>query len=465
MGVGFETGPAHRDRRAAARRRRSSPASTPRHRGRAVRRRRPRRRAPARGVRPLARADRDGLRVAHYLTLPALPGPGDRLPGLRPARRGLGPVRHRRPRRSTTASSARTRPGTCRSSSSSLGHVAALVLAHDRALVLYGQAQAAVRSQYWMLGDHGRLHDAGAVAARAGGCDMSRALLFSARRCSRWPAAARRTAAVDDREAASDRLVDLDAEAAAGQRVRHRPDHRRVPADHEQGLLPDRPGDRQGHRGHGHHRGRLEVLDGRDVPLPPRRREGAGADRLGPPRHAGPAAVPRLHQVRRRRQDLGGPLPARRGRPAQDHRRRRPALRLRRGARRAALLRRRRQDLHGEVHPARADHRLRRSTPSDKNTIFTATEEQIFRSEDGGESWRPVERRDRRPDRVAGARARTTRRSRTGPSPSPATAATPGRPSRSCPASRTRSRRSTRRVVRRAQRRHHHGVKGRRQVV
>ena len=33
-----------------------------------------------------------------------------------------------------------------------LGHVAALVLAHDRALSIYGQAQLAVRSQYWMLG-------------------------------------------------------------------------------------------------------------------------------------------------------------------------------------------------------------------------------------------------------------------------------------------------------------------------
>jgi len=32
------------------------------------------------------------------------------------------------------------------------GHVAALVLAHDRALALYGQPRLAVRSQYWMLG-------------------------------------------------------------------------------------------------------------------------------------------------------------------------------------------------------------------------------------------------------------------------------------------------------------------------
>jgi hypothetical protein len=32
------------------------------------------------------------------------------------------------------------------------GHVAALLLAHDRALAVYGQPGAAVRSQYWMLG-------------------------------------------------------------------------------------------------------------------------------------------------------------------------------------------------------------------------------------------------------------------------------------------------------------------------
>ena len=31
------------------------------------------------------------------------------------------------------------------------GHVAALVLAHDRALELYGSGRRAVRSQYWML--------------------------------------------------------------------------------------------------------------------------------------------------------------------------------------------------------------------------------------------------------------------------------------------------------------------------
>jgi hypothetical protein len=33
-----------------------------------------------------------------------------------------------------------------------LGHVAGLVLAHDRALALYRDPKLAVRSQYWMLG-------------------------------------------------------------------------------------------------------------------------------------------------------------------------------------------------------------------------------------------------------------------------------------------------------------------------
>jgi hypothetical protein len=32
-----------------------------------------------------------------------------------------------------------------------LGHVAALILAHDRALALYDNPRLAVRSQYWML--------------------------------------------------------------------------------------------------------------------------------------------------------------------------------------------------------------------------------------------------------------------------------------------------------------------------
>ena len=32
-----------------------------------------------------------------------------------------------------------------------IGHVAALTLAHDRALAIYGSTREAVRSQYWML--------------------------------------------------------------------------------------------------------------------------------------------------------------------------------------------------------------------------------------------------------------------------------------------------------------------------
>ena len=48
------------------------------------------------------------------------------------------------------------------------GHVAALMLAHDRALALYDDARLAVRSQYWMLARDGRLHEPRAVATVVG---------------------------------------------------------------------------------------------------------------------------------------------------------------------------------------------------------------------------------------------------------------------------------------------------------
>ena len=50
------------------------------------------------------------------------------------------------------ASSRRSTRGTCRSRVVVVGHVAALALAHDRALTLYRDTRLAVRSQYWMLG-------------------------------------------------------------------------------------------------------------------------------------------------------------------------------------------------------------------------------------------------------------------------------------------------------------------------
>ena len=59
------------------------------------------------------------------------------------------------------------------------GHVAALTLAHDRALALYGAGARGGAIAVRDAGDHGRLHDAGAVAARAGGHGMS----ARARRC------------------------------------------------------------------------------------------------------------------------------------------------------------------------------------------------------------------------------------------------------------------------------------------
>ena len=49
------------------------------------------------------------------------------------------------------------------------GHVAGLVLAHDRALVVYRQPGDAMRSQVWMLARHGRLHVPRPLAAVGGG--------------------------------------------------------------------------------------------------------------------------------------------------------------------------------------------------------------------------------------------------------------------------------------------------------
>ena len=74
--------------------------------------------APVRRDRALvhahAGADRGRVRDRALLLAAGLQRPVDRLPGLRPARRGVGPVRHGRTRRSTTASSTRRRSGTCR---------------------------------------------------------------------------------------------------------------------------------------------------------------------------------------------------------------------------------------------------------------------------------------------------------------------------------------------------------------
>ena len=105
----------------------------------------------ARMLRAHARADRVRLCARALLLAAHLPGPGDRLPRVRPARQRVGPVRDRRTCRSTTTSSPRRASGTCRWRRSSLGHVAGLILAHDRALVVYDDVRDATRSQYWML--------------------------------------------------------------------------------------------------------------------------------------------------------------------------------------------------------------------------------------------------------------------------------------------------------------------------
>ena len=80
----------------------------------------------------------------------------------------------------------------------------------------------------------------------------------------------------------------------------------------------------------------------------------------GHPGHARQAPeLPRAAALGRRRQDLERRLAARRRRPAQDRPRARPPVRVRRRPVGDADLERRRKDVHGGVHAARADDRLR----------------------------------------------------------------------------------------------------------
>ena len=57
----------------------------------------------------------------------------------------------------------------------------------------------------------------------------------------------------------------------------------------------------------------------------------------------------------------------------------------------------------GALHPARADDRLRRRPRRTRTHLIAATEEQLYRSEDGGETWRPLDPGSGVAARVAGA--------------------------------------------------------------
>ena len=88
--------------------------------------------------------------AAHYLTLLLFQGQAICLsPRTRSA---TAPTSSAPPNAaSTTRSSAPTATWYWQVGFVVVGHVAALMLAHDRALVVYDDAQRAVRSQYWML--------------------------------------------------------------------------------------------------------------------------------------------------------------------------------------------------------------------------------------------------------------------------------------------------------------------------
>ena len=89
--------------------------------------------------------------VAHYFSLLLFQGQAIELPRIRPARRRQRPVRDRRQRHRLQPRRRRARSPTPRWPCSSIGHVAGLAVAHDRALVEFGNTEKAVRSQYWML--------------------------------------------------------------------------------------------------------------------------------------------------------------------------------------------------------------------------------------------------------------------------------------------------------------------------
>ena len=207
------------------------------------------------------------------------------------------------------------------------GHVAALTLAHDRALVAL--SAGASRGEVAVLDarHHGRLHHTRAVAARAGGHMRRRA---GSRACSPPPPGPRRAAA----ETAAPQ-GELDAprrpleEAALRERPRHRPRERRLPAHDQPRVLPHRPGRGPRDPAARHDQREGEVLVRRDVPARHGHRA-ADADRLRPPGQAGHAPVlPRLHPLGRQGAHMARRLAPRRGGPAQDRPASRPHVRLR----------------------------------------------------------------------------------------------------------------------------------------
>ena len=130
----------------------------------AERGRRLQRRALAARVRAHARADRPGLRGRALLHAAALPGPGHPVPGLRPARRRVGPASARPTRQIDYTLIGANATWYWQVAFVVAGHVAALMLAHDRALALYEDAQAGGALPVLDARGDGRLHEPRAVA-------------------------------------------------------------------------------------------------------------------------------------------------------------------------------------------------------------------------------------------------------------------------------------------------------------
>ena len=134
-------------------------------------------------------------------------------------------------------------------------------------------------------GNHDRVHDARAVAARAGGVIVSARAHWSRSRSARDRLRRRRRATPaapgESALAAAGRLLQ---EAAVREHARHRPGDRRLPADDQQGLLADRHGRQQGHpRSRARSPPAGKTSHRRHVPGDPQHRPRQAA-RLRPPR-------------------------------------------------------------------------------------------------------------------------------------------------------------------------------------
>ena len=301
--------------------------------------------------------------AAHYLTFLIFEGQAIRYTAADPFGQGWDLLRLGEQPASTTASSRRTPPGTCRSGWSCPGTSPRSCWRTTARSTLYGQPRLAVRSQYWMLGIMiGFTTLALWLLAQAGSHEAARrarAARARARGLRRRASRRRRRARPRPR---SPRLVDFSKKPPYVNTLDIDPPTKDFLLTTNRGFWRIAPG----------RHARSRQVKGTITAAGKTVDRRARSSRSAPPaRAAARLAATRTSRARcrtssaccarrRRRQDLVGGRPARRRRPAQDHPAPRPAsTRSTRSSSAMLISERRRQDVHGGVHAARADHRLR----------------------------------------------------------------------------------------------------------